>query len=92
MVTWASSALAGPLRQIFKAAVVPYDVSYTSCLERKQNCSISMLILAGTLWQRAVPLDLGGICPKGVVLTDLPNYPWSREASYWSENRSVREW
>ena len=69
-----------------------YDVSYATCLERGRHCSASMLALAGTLWQRAINLDLDLLCPKGNVLTDLPNYPWSRETSYWSENRVVRQW
>jgi hypothetical protein len=51
-----------------------------------------MLNLAGTLFQRAVPLNLTEVVPKASVLTDLPNYPWSHDATYWSENRTVQEW
>ncbi|EPE33257.1 NAD(P)-binding Rossmann-fold containing protein [Glarea lozoyensis ATCC 20868] len=86
------STLAGPLRQIFKAANVNYDVSYASCLERRKNCSVSMLNLAGTLWQRDITLDLSILCPENEVLTDIPNYPWSRDTKYWNENRAVRQW
>jgi hypothetical protein len=92
LLTWLSSTLAGPLRQIFKAANVAYDVSYVSCLERRKNCSVSMLNLAGTLWQRDIALDLSILCPKSEVLTDLPNYPWSRDTKYWNESRAVKEW
>jgi acyl transferase domain-containing protein len=87
-----SSALGGPLRQIFKAANSPRDLSYASCLERKKDETVTMLGLAGYLFQRAVPLDMSAIVPRASVLTDLPTPSWSHDATYRSENRAVRDW
>jgi hypothetical protein len=87
-----SSALGGPLRQIFKAANIAPELSYLSCLERRKDGTATMLHLAGTLFQRQIPLNTASIFRKSAVLTNLPNYSWCHDESYWSEARIVRDW
>src|SRR5947207_2551991 len=84
------SALAGPLRQIFKEYAP--DIKYASCLQRGMNSTISLLKAIGQLHCNGVKVDLGAMNDGGVTLPDLPTYPWNHERMYWSESRLSREY
>ncbi|KAI1374100.1 hypothetical protein F4677DRAFT_427124 [Hypoxylon crocopeplum] len=82
------SALAGPLRQIFRATRTAATAEYIPTLVRNNDAQFSVLATAGTLFQLGVDgIDLSAIIPKASVLTDLPTYPWQRSGHYWSESR-----
>ncbi|KAI2627830.1 hypothetical protein GGR54DRAFT_636951 [Hypoxylon sp. NC1633] len=81
-------ALAGPLRQIFRATKTTAAAEYVPTLVRNDDAKSSVLSTAGTLFQLGVEqLDFSAIIPKARVLTDLPTYPWQRSGHYWSESR-----
>jgi acyl transferase domain-containing protein len=83
-------ALAGPLRQIFKS--MGSRSAYISTLRSDKNSTESFLMALGQLYVKAVPIDFAVLNPYGVVLTDLPTYPWHHEEEYWCESRLSREW
>jgi len=85
------SALAGPIRQILKAADRG-NVTYVAALTRGEDCTKSVLKMAGELYQQNVALDLARIARKGQVLTDLPLYQWHHSQVYWKESRVSKEW
>jgi acyl transferase domain-containing protein len=84
------SALAGPIRQILKAA--KSGASYVPTLVRNENATCSMLNAAGQLFLKGVKLDFRALNPGGQVLTDLPRYPWHHESRYWHESRLSKQW
>ena len=84
------SALAGPLKQIFKAH--GSQASYIPSLVRNADCVRSTLVMAGHLHAHAVPIKFEMITSGKNVLTDLPTYPWHHDAEYWHESRTSREW
>ncbi|THV54035.1 hypothetical protein BGAL_0036g00340 [Botrytis galanthina] len=84
------SALAGPLRQIFKR--LQPDAIYIPTLVRNENDTTSLLTTAGNLFLKGLPIDFSSINPRGSVLTTLPTYPWHHEESYWHESRLVKDW
>ncbi|KAH0559951.1 hypothetical protein GP486_003526 [Trichoglossum hirsutum] len=86
------SALAGPLRQIFKSVKTTTSPQYLATMTRDANCSESLLKTAGQLYLQGVPLHFAAVNPHGKVLTDLPTYPWHHEDQYWTESRLTREW
>lgn len=86
------SALAGPLRQIFKAVSGKKDLSYVSALIRGKDCTESLLKMTGQLYLQAVPIKFETLTPTGRVLTDLPLYPWRHDTSFWHESRVTKEW
>lgn len=86
------SALAGPLRQIFKAITTEALPTYFPTLVRGKNCTESLLTTVGQLHLQSVPIDFVALTPSMRVLTNLPNYQWNHETSYWSESRVSREW
>lgn len=86
------ASLAGPLRQIFKAAKAT-NAEYTSVLTRGQDSHASLLRALGDLWSGNHNLDLAAIFgTDGTFLTDLPLYPWHYEETLWNESRLAREW
>lgn len=89
------SALAGPLRDIFKSAdLQPSQMpTYISSLTRNEHGTKAFLQAIGQLWQAAVPIDLAPLVNGGKVLTDLPPYAWHYDGGkYWSESRVARQW
>lgn len=86
------SALAGPLRQIFKASSSKIKLDYCPSIVRGTNETLSILNMCGQLYLQMIPLNLRLLTTGGVLLTDLPNYPWHHAASHWVENRVLREW
>nr|A0A3G9H990.1 RecName: Full=Highly reducing polyketide synthase ALT1; Short=HR-PKS FUM1; AltName: Full=AAL-toxin biosynthesis cluster protein 1 [Alternaria alternata]BBG74267.1 polyketide synthase [Alternaria alternata] len=85
------SALAGPLRQIFKAHGTGQE-GYTPAMIRGKDCVDSVLSLVGDLFLQGITLDLSRISPPANVITDLPLYPWNHEKEFWSESRVGRDW
>ncbi|KAK7718985.1 Type I Iterative PKS [Diaporthe eres] len=86
------SSLAGPVRQILKAANAT-NAEYTSVLTRGQDSHASLLRALGELWSSNHSLDLGAIFgTDGTFLPDLPLYPWQYEETLWNESRLAREW
>jgi len=83
-------ALAGPLRQIFKAT--GSQSAYVSMLHCDKDSTESVLTALGQLYVKAVPIDFVALNPDGVVLTDLPTYPWHHEEEYWCESRLSKNW
>ncbi|VUC25932.1 unnamed protein product [Clonostachys rosea] len=85
------SALAGPIRQITKAAKAK-SVTYIPTLIRNEVDSKSILNTAGQLFQKGAGLDLKTITKPGAVLTNTPTYPWHHDTKYWAESRVSKEW
>jgi acyl transferase domain-containing protein len=86
------SALAGPLRQIFKVIPGKKDLSYLSALIRSKDCTESFLKMVGQLYLQTVHIKFDFLTPSGKVLTDLPRYQWRHETSFWHESRITKEW
>lgn len=85
------SALAGPLRQVFKAHGNGQE-AYASAMIRGQDCVESVLKLAGELFVQGVPVDFSRISPAGNVVTNLPTYSWNHDKEYWAESRLSKDW
>ncbi|KAL9623833.1 MAG: hypothetical protein Q9160_001824 [Pyrenula sp. 1 TL-2023] len=86
------SALAGPVRQIFNAAVPSNPPAYIPSLIRGKDVTRSILSAIGQMHARGVPMNFNTITPGKAVLTRLPPYPWRHEMEYWDESRIVKEW
>jgi len=86
------SALAGPVRQMLKAAKSA-DSEYLSVLTRGGNSHADLLSAVGQLWSAGQPVDLAPVVGEEVrFLVDLPLYPWHYEEPLWHESRLAREW
>ncbi|KAF7548169.1 hypothetical protein G7Z17_g7234 [Cylindrodendrum hubeiense] len=85
------SALAGPLRQIFKAHGKGQQ-TYASAMIRGQDCVDSALKLAGELFLLGASIDLSRIAPAGNVVTNLPPYSWNHDKEFWAESWVTRDW
>ena len=77
------SALEGPLKQIFKT--YKSRNFYAPTLIRNEHSTKCPLNTARKLHLRNINVDFSAINPCGVVLIDLPIYPWHHETEYWSE-------
>ncbi|KAL9069203.1 MAG: hypothetical protein Q9157_006247 [Trypethelium eluteriae] len=86
------SALAGPLREIFKSTDRQANLSYVSTLVRGKNSSQTLLETMGNLYMQAIRFDFGMVTPGNRVLTELGTYPWHHDKQYWNETRVTREW
>lgn len=84
------SALAGPLRQIYKES--SSSTRYVSTLSRNRNDSEAFLEAVGHLHSSGVKISFPHSAATVRVLTDLPPYPWHYDQSYWSETRVMRDW
>ncbi|KAM5506985.1 Type I Iterative PKS [Microsporum canis] len=84
------SALAGPIRQILKAA--QSSDAYINVLTRGKNSHAELLRSLGELWLTNHRLDLAAIVGSGTFLANLPRYPWHYEESLWQESRLAREY
>jgi acyl transferase domain-containing protein len=83
------SALAGPLRQIYRET--GSTIQYASVLARGKNDTESFLESVGQLYCGGVKIYFPA--SKGTkVLTNLPTYPWHYEGSYWAETRVMSNW
>ncbi|CEL10219.1 hypothetical protein ASPCAL13343 [Aspergillus calidoustus] len=85
------SALQSPCWDILKAANVDRNIKYIASLRRKHSDMRSMLECVGQLHCEGYPIDLsqvnGSSTRQGHVLTDLPEYPFNHDTSYWHESR-----
>lgn len=86
------SALAGPLRQIFKDKDSKSNLSYLPTILRGKDCTHSVLNTIGQLHVQSIPVDLKFLTPTGNVLTDLPLYQWQHDNVYWNEGRLSQDW
>lgn len=86
------SALAGPLRQIFKDVESETSPIYIPTMVRGQNCTESLLTAVGQLHLQGAPIDFEALTSGKNVLTNLPLYPWCHDMKYWNESRITREW
>jgi acyl transferase domain-containing protein len=84
------SALAGPIRQIFRHSKSTDD--YISTLTRGQDSHVELLKAFGELWLSNFHIDLEAINGKGEFLVDLPLYSWYYEEPLWFESRLSKEW
>lgn len=82
------SALAGPIKQIYRAqnASNPYH----SVLARGANGLVSFLSCVGELYSRGVNIDYPLPSTKPRALHDLPSYPWHHTETWWSESRPMK--
>jgi acyl transferase domain-containing protein len=85
------SALSGPIRQILKASGRA-NVTYVTALTRGDDCTKSVLKMAGELHLQNINLDFAKTVGKEKVLTDLPLYQWHHSQVYWGESRVSKEW
>lgn len=88
------SALAGPIRQLReKLGLSSRDLEYSATLARGENSVTRLLDLAGSLFIKGYPIDLGRVnaieevdrsgkitLRKGLPLVDLPRYSWNYSA------------
>ncbi|CAN8103246.1 unnamed protein product [Discula destructiva] len=88
------SALAGPIRQLREElGLSSRDLEYTGTLARGENSVMRLLDLAGALFIKGYPIDLGRVnaiedqdksglitLRKGLPLVDLPRYAWNYTA------------
>jgi acyl transferase domain-containing protein/NADPH:quinone reductase-like Zn-dependent oxidoreductase len=88
------SALAGPIRQLReKLGLSSRDLEYSGTLARDENSVTRLLDLAGSLFIKGYPIDLGRVnaieeidnagkitLRKGLPLVDLPRYSWNYSA------------
>ncbi|KAJ5583788.1 hypothetical protein N7450_006452 [Penicillium hetheringtonii] len=87
------SALAGPLRDIFKECRnTKNEMSYASCLVRGQDQESSLLRSLGDLFLSGIPVNPVASNGCREVLTDLDPYPWECGKTDWRETRLTREW
>lgn len=86
------SALAAPLRQIYRA--LESSTTYASTLSRGVDDSIAFLSALGQLYCAGLPIDPFSLSEgRSVVpLTDLPTYPWHYAAPLFSETRVMTNW
>ncbi|KAL7914426.1 hypothetical protein GGI35DRAFT_490696 [Trichoderma velutinum] len=84
------SALAGPLRQIYKEKGV--TKAYVSALARGKDSTKSILKAVGQLYTVGADIDFGAMNEHGVTLPNLPGYAWHHDVSYWSESRAMKAW
>ncbi|KAK4207791.1 hypothetical protein QBC37DRAFT_454492, partial [Rhypophila decipiens] len=82
------SALSGPIRQIVQDLGAADHVSYLATLSRGNDDTKALLTTVGHLFCQGHYIQLDALNPRGGrVLTDLPTYPWNRDARYWHETR-----
>lgn len=91
------SALAGPVKQILKAAGAnAAKIPYASALVRKRDAVETALELAATLFVKGATLNMGAInfrrpSKPPLLLVDMPRYPWNHQMKYWHESRMMQK-
>ena len=86
------SALKKPIRDILSSLERGESVVYNSILQRNVSALISLHEAAGRLYCLGHPVNVTALNDRGgqvsrTVLVDLPEYPFNRSQSYWSEGR-----
>ncbi|KAK8115727.1 polyketide synthase [Apiospora sp. TS-2023a] len=91
------SALAGPLKQIFKSQGMSEQFKYIPTLIRGKDGARNLVETAGSLFVLDYPIDAEEVnAPLGAdkkprLLVDLPPYQWNYEKTFWSEPRLSHE-
>lgn len=86
-----AAALRSPTADILGTISGASNLSYHSALERKQNGSVTLLSLLGSLWSRGYPVNMKNVVSKGYqqaslrCLSNLPSYSWNHSKKYWHE-------
>ena len=86
-------ALKGPAREILRAAGTAESTMYVGTLTRNEDDTLSMLRLAGAMFDKAAPLNLLAVnypetrAQDQQLLVDLPSYPWNHTTRYWHDSR-----
>jgi acyl transferase domain-containing protein len=86
------SALAAPLRQIFRTLAAKSPMYIPTLFRYDEDIKGQLLKVAGQVYASGVTVDLSSIIGTGKTLSDIPPYPWKHDRSYWSESRLSREW
>lgn len=86
------SALAAPLRQIFRTLAGKSPVYIPTLFRYDEDVQSQLLRTAGQAYASGIALDWPSLIEPGNTLTDLPPYPWQHDRPYWSESRLSREW
>lgn len=86
------SALAGPLRQIFKSVANTKPPLYLPSIVRGKDGTASLLNALGQMHLLNIPINFEWVTPGNTVLTGLPTYPWHYQTKHWDESRVTREW
>lgn len=86
------SALAAPLRQIFRTLTGKPPVYIPTIFRYDEDVKSQLLRTAGQAHASGITLDLNAVIGRGKVLTDIPPYPWQHNRSYWNESRLSRDW
>ncbi|PSN64199.1 beta-ketoacyl synthase domain-containing protein [Corynespora cassiicola Philippines] len=86
------SALGGPLKEILDSKGIK-SVEYQSSVIRGSDSVDTLLELAGWLYARGYPIDVGKVNGDESVktLTDLPPYPWNHSRRFDAGSRINRE-
>ncbi|KAJ5291615.1 Fum1p [Penicillium angulare] len=87
------STLAGPLRQIFKSVRPKIDPAYIPTLTRYADDSRSQLLhTLGCVFANGGNINFPEANGNGILLTDLPSYPWQHKVRHWHESRLATQW
>ncbi|CAG8097448.1 unnamed protein product [Penicillium olsonii] len=86
------SALAAPLRQIFRMLATKSPIYIPTIFRYEEDAKIQLLRTAGQAFASGVPIDLSTIIGRGRTLTDIPPYPWQHDRPFWRESRISRDW
>jgi acyl transferase domain-containing protein len=87
------SALAGPLRQIFKSLALKTDPIYIPTLTRHAEDSRSQILhTVGCNHVYGIEVNWESINGNGETLFNLPSYAWQHPARYWHESRLATAW
>ncbi|KAL2793731.1 polyketide synthase [Aspergillus keveii] len=86
------SALQSPCRDILRAGNVDKKIKYIASLRRNHSDTESLLECVGQLHCEGHPINVSLVnasrsTRQGRVLTDLPEYPFNHDTSYWHESR-----
>lgn len=82
------SALAGPIKQIYRAHNVANP--YLAVQTRGADAAVCFLSCVGELYARGVDMSCPLPSTKPRALHDLPLYPWHHKESLWTESRSMK--
>ncbi|KAJ5566490.1 hypothetical protein N7535_008128 [Penicillium sp. DV-2018c] len=86
------SALAAPLRQIFRTLAAKSPIYVPTLFRYDEDVQSQLLKTAGQVFASGAIVNLSQIIEPGKTLTDLPPYPWQHDRPYWSESRLSRDW
>jgi len=83
------SALAGPLRHIYKET--GHTAPYTSLAERGQDACQTFLTAIGDIYCFGINPQVP-VSADATTLPNLPTYPWNYKNQFWSETRMMEGW